>query len=925
MKKFMTTVLAVICCTLTVAAQEKPQVKVDVSITNRNNPDETLEPGYEWWKPAQGKQSDTFESAGLKFTFTAPEGVTPDYIVRTGWNKTYVQNADNKSKNGRLLYDGLSLDPNDNSVGASDYYGQLTLKIEGLPAGNHTLISYHNCWGNPEKTVCAPMTVKCNGQVVAENVVPSLGVAVAANATMATIPITVANDGDVVTIDFTTDADHPATAEAGKTEFKTPLINGFELNTVDVSKQAKEPYPASGDMHFDGDSKQVTLRWTAASDQVKEHRLYLSTNDESQLSLLATLSANQTTYDINDLYSMNTYYWRVDEVDSDGNVVEGQVWKFKPRQLAFPEAEGYGRYAQGGRGGTVYHVTSLSNENVPGTLKYGLLMQGPRYIVFDVSGIIEMDFGALFPTSHITIAGQTAPGKGICIKASNINIGSDVICRHMRFKRGLGVYGENTGNAMGMSGADHAIVDHCTAAWGTDETVSGRGAKNVSFQYSVISEALGIAGHKNYDDGTNHGFAATIDGKVGSYHHNLLVNCNGRNWSMGGGMDGENRAIGQMDIFNNVCYNWWGRTTDGGCHEVNFVNNYYKMGPDTRRKQLFTQQYENIGHIESTWQAYISGNIREEKNHSLTQDKYNDTYNYTLSNGAVDPNTRTDEYAYKTFVNEPFFPSYAIIHSAQDALKIVTSYSGATMPQRDEHHQRNIRETLEGSWTYKGSKSGIKGEIDTEADITEHAAGKGWEEYPEEHRAADWDSDEDGMPDWWEQCVGSNATVANHNDDADGDGWTMLDDYLDFVAHPYVIVKAGQTDTIDVKPFFSGFYGQNTNYGKETPTFTVDTESALFTPAVSGSVVSATAGSNNGAGYILVTVSDGETQFTQRIGIAVTDGTTGIQTISHDTFTDSQCYNLQGQRLSQPQRGEVYLMRATDRQGQQHTIKVFKR
>ena len=921
----MTTVLAVICCTLTVAAQEKPQVKVDVSITNRNNPDETLEPGYEWWKPAQGKQSDTFESAGLKFTFTAPEGVTPDYIVRTGWNKTYVQNADNKSKNGRLLYDGLSLDPNDNSVGASDYYGQLTLKIEGLPAGNHTLISYHNCWGNPEKTVCAPMTVKCNGQVVAENVVPSLGVAVAANATMATIPITVANDGDVVTIDFTTDADHPATAEAGKTEFKTPLINGFELNTVDVSKQAKEPYPASGDMHFDGDSKQVTLRWTAASDQVKEHRLYLSTNDESQLSLLATLSANQTTYDINDLYSMNTYYWRVDEVDSDGNVVEGQVWKFKPRQLAFPEAEGYGRYAQGGRGGTVYHVTSLSNENVPGTLKYGLLMQGPRYIVFDVSGIIEMDFGALFPTSHITIAGQTAPGKGICIKASNINIGSDVICRHMRFKRGLGVYGENTGNAMGMSGADHAIVDHCTAAWGTDETVSGRGAKNVSFQYSVISEALGIAGHKNYDDGTNHGFAATIDGKVGSYHHNLLVNCNGRNWSMGGGMDGENRAIGQMDIFNNVCYNWWGRTTDGGCHEVNFVNNYYKMGPDTRRKQLFTQQYENIGHIESTWQAYISGNIREEKNHSLTQDKYNDTYNYTLSNGAVDPNTRTDEYAYKTFVNEPFFPSYAIIHSAQDALKIVTSYSGATMPQRDEHHQRNIRETLEGSWTYKGSKSGIKGEIDTEADITEHAAGKGWEEYPEEHRAADWDSDEDGMPDWWEQCVGSNATVANHNDDADGDGWTMLDDYLDFVAHPYVIVKAGQTDTIDVKPFFSGFYGQNTNYGKETPTFTVDTESALFTPAVSGSVVSATAGSNNGAGYILVTVSDGETQFTQRIGIAVTDGTTGIQTISHDTFTDSQCYNLQGQRLSQPQRGEVYLMRATDRQGQQHTIKVFKR
>ena len=905
MKKLITTVI-VACCTLMVAAQEKPQVKVDVSITNRNNPDETLEPGYEWWKPSQGKQSDTFESAGLKFTFTAPEGVTPDYIVRTGWNKTYVQNGDNKSKNGRLLYDGLSLDPNDNSVGASDYYGQLTLKIEGLPAGNHTLISYHNCWGNPEKTVCAPMTVKCNGQVVAENIVPTLGVAVAANATMATIPITVANDGDVVTIDFTTDADHPATAEAGKTEFKTPLINGFELNTVDVSKQAKEPYPASGDMHFDGDSKQVTLRWTAASDQVKEHRLYLGTNDESQLSLLATLSANQTSYDINDLYSMNTYYWRVDEVDANGNVVEGQVWKFKPRQLAFPEAEGYGRYAQGGRGGTVYHVTSLSGGSEPGTLLYGLAeMDGPRYIVFDVSGIIELDFSSHFTKPYAYIAGQTAPGKGICIKASNINIGSDVICRHMRFKRGLGVYGENTGNAMGMSGADHAIVDHCTAAWGTDETVSGRGAKNISFQYSVISEALGIAGHKNYSDGTNHGYAATIDGRIGSWHHNLLVNCNGRNWSMGGGMDGENRAIGQMDIFNNVCYNWYGRTTDGGCHEVNFVNNYYKMGPDTKRKQLFTQQYENIGHIESKWQAYIAGNIREEKNHSLTEDKYNDTYNYTLSNGAVDPNTRTDEYQYNTFVNKPFFPSYATIHSAEDAMKIVTSYCGATMPQRDEHHQRNVRETLDGTWTYKGSKSGIKGEIDTEEDITEHAAGKGWEEYTEEHRAADWDTDEDGMPDWWEHCVGSNASVANQNDDPDGDGWTLLDDYLEFMAHPYLMIEPNGQDAIDLKPYFAGFFGQNGTI--VTPTFTCDTQTDNgVSISIDGTSMLVTVAGFTSPTILSypITVSDGITSFTQRFGVAVIGNTTGISEVRGKMEeVRGEVYNLQGQRLTRPQKG----------------------
>ena len=902
MKNFITTI-AMACCSLLVTAQEKPQFKVDLNINNRSEA-EVLEPGYTPWVVSQGK-TDTKEINGVTCTLTCPSGVTPEYILRPGWQKTYVQNAEYKAQNGRLTFDGISLDPNDNSVKANDFYGSFTLKLEGLPAGQHTLITYHNSWGNPDKNYCAPMTIKCNGTVVADNVVPTLGQAVTANVTIVTIPFTIIKAGESVEIEFSTSEDKSGTPESGKTEIKTPLCNGFELNTVNVSTQAKEPYPASGDMHFDADNKSVTLRWTPASDKVKEHRLYFAANDESQLSQLATLSANQTSYDITDLYSMNTYYWRVDEVDSEGNVVEGQVWKFKPRQLAFPEAEGYGRFAQGGRGGTVYHVTSLSNKNVPGTLKYGLLMQGPRYIVFDVSGIIEMDFGALFPTSHITIAGQTAPGKGICIKASNINIGSDIICRHMRFKRGLGVYGENTGNAMGMSGADHAIVDHCTAAWGTDETVSGRGAKNISFQYNVISEALGIAGHKNYDDGTNHGFAATIDGKVGSYHHNLLVNCNGRNWSMGGGMDGENRAIGQMDIFNNVCYNWWGRTTDGGCHEVNFVNNYYKMGPDTRRKELFTQQYENIGHIESKWQAYIAGNIREEKNHSLTQDKYNNTYNYTLSNGAVDPNTRTDEYAYKTFVNEPFFESFATIHTAKDAMKIVTSYSGATMPQRDEHHQRNIRETLEGTYTYVGSKSKIKGEIDTEADITEHAAGNGWEEYPEEHRATDWDTDQDGMPDWWEQCVGSNASDANQNDDPNGDGWTLLEDYLEFMAHPYLMIEPNGQGSIDLRQHFAGFFGQN---GKSVePTFTCDTQTDNgVSVSINGSTMTVTVAGFTSPTILSypITVSDGETTFTQRFGVAVTGGTTGINEVRSNTEeVRAVFYNLQGLRLAQPRKG----------------------
>ncbi len=574
-------------------------------------------------------------------------------------------------------------------------------------------------------------------------------------------------------------------------------------------------------------------------------------------------------------------------MDAAGKVNIGLVWYFKPRQLAFPGAEGYGRFAQGGRGGIVYHVTNLSGERIPGSFTYGLLdVEGPKTIVFDVSGIIDLGFQAIFTKPNTTIAGQTAPGKGICIKGSNINIGSDNICRHMRFKHGYG----DTGNAMGMSGADHAIVDHTTAAWGTDETVSGRGAKNISFQYSMIAEALGIADHKNYPTGTNHGYAATIDGKIGSWHHNLLVNCAGRNWSMGGGMDGNNKAIGQMDLFNNVVYNWHKRTTDGNCHEVNFVGNYYKMGPDTRHAILFTQNYENVGHEESTWRAYINGNIRENKNGTLTQDKKNDTYNVHLSNGDPGPD-------YESVVDAPFFPSYAKIHTAQEAFKIVTSEAGATMPVRDDHHVRVVKETVEGSYTYVGSRSGIKGEIDHEDDCG------GYEAYPEEKRADDYDTDQDGMPNWYEKLVGSNAAVADNNADPDRDGWTLLDDYLEFMAHPYVIVASGANASFDAAPWFKGF--------TKSPVYTVSSESNLFTAAVSGSVISINAGNASGIGVITMKVTDSEgTTHEKRLSVAVTGDASGIQVPWSEADIDvakREFFTLDGMQVSVLKQHEVYI------------------
>jgi hypothetical protein len=327
---------------------------------------------------------------------------------------------------------------------------------------------------------------------------------------------------------------------------------------------------------------------------------------------------------------------------------------------------------------------------------------------------------------------------------------------------------------------------------------------------------------------------------------------------------------------------------------VNFVNNYYKMGADTRKTILFTQDFEDAIAPDGIDQAYVNGNIRENKNHTQTQDAKNVTYNAT---GNI-PTT------YDYLLNAPLFPSYATIHSAKDAMKIVTSYAGATMPMRDEHHQRNIRETLDGTWTYKGSKSGIKGEIDTEEDITEHAAGKGWEEYPEEHRADDFDTDKDGMPDWWEQCVGSNASVANQNDDPDGDGWTLLEDYLEFMAHPYIMITPNGEGSIDLRQHFAGFYGQNGT--SVTPTYSLEAQSnGLYAPSIDGSTltVKATKPDTQSVGWFNVTVSDGETTFTQRFGIAITGGTTGIQNVNRETITNNRYYNLYGMKLSQPQKG----------------------
>lgn len=378
------------------------------------------------------------------------------------------------------------------------------------------------------------------------------------------------------------------------------------------------------------------------------------------------------------------------------------------RTLAFPGAEGYGRFALGGRGGRVIAVTNL-HDSGPGSLRAAVEATGPRTVVFEVSGLIRLESKLVVreANSFLTIAGQTAPGLGICI--SNYNLGMlgahDVIIRYIRVRPGN--TSGTTLDGMGLASADNAIIDHCSISWTLDEAFSSRGAKNITLQRTLISEALNAAGHKKYPPGTEHGYAASIGGDVGSFHHNLLAHCAGRNWSLAGGLDktkGHTYA-GRLDIRNNVVYNWKSRTTDGGAHEVNFVNNYYKPGPASKYFVALKAQY---GGFPGSQRYYVAGNVMPGH---FGADDQEMARTATTERGGKLP---TD---YSPWVDAPFFESHVRTQTAEDAYADVLANVGCNFPALDPHDQRILAEVRAGTTTYRGSTTGLPGLPDSQADV----------------------------------------------------------------------------------------------------------------------------------------------------------------------------------------------------------------
>ena len=456
-------------------------------------------------------------------------------------------------------------------------------------------------------------------------------------------------------------------------------------------------------------------------------------------------------------------------------------WSNSPTDLkqasipAFPGAEGGGMYSFGGRGvnylgvpveSKVYVVTSLADSGA-GTLREACEAGGPRVVVFNVSGEIKLKRPINIIAPYITIAGQTAPGDGIVVTGETMAVDThDVIIRFMRFRRGaLDV--AHRDDACGGNGIGNIIYDHCSASWGLDEVMSmyrhvyakhnGKQDKlptvNITIQDCIFAQGLDLY---------NHAFGATIGGHNSLFTRNLF-SCNiSRNPSIG--MDGD------FSLVNNVLFNWWNRSVDGGDHNslYNIINNYYKPGPITGYNinkaicyRILKPEHGRAKGTQDKWgKAYVNGNFVEGYP-EVSADNWN---------GGVQPAGIDDYDKIRSIfkVDAPFkYNAPKNIMTAQEAYDYVLANVGATLPKRDAVDEMIIRGVKSGKPEYSKkakpfsspySKRRLPADSYKMGIITNPQQVGGLPEYKGSPRV---DSDRDGMPDEWEKAHGLNPNDAS--------------------------------------------------------------------------------------------------------------------------------------------------------------------
>ncbi len=452
------------------------------------------------------------------------------------------------------------------------------------------------------------------------------------------------------------------------------------------------------------------------------------------------------------------------------------------RLTAFPGAEGFGRYTTGGRGGKVYHVTTLEDGDHKGTLRWANAQNGPKTIVFDISGTIFLKKPLRF-SPNTTVAGQSAPGDGICIADYPVMVSSNNIIRYLRFRLGNRQVAHHEGDGLGGSRCHDVIIDHCSISWSIDECLSVYGNTNFTVQWCIISQSLNKAGHQK----GAHGYGGNWGGSGASYHHNLLAHHTSRTPRLGPSPFTQEDE--RMDLRNNVIYNW----TENGCYggeamTVNIVNNYYKPGPGTPtdlrgmriaapniRTSQYTHHYSKKPNVwDKMWHVwgkyYVDGNINtmypEVTRHNWDYGVYNQI-NANANDGTYTAKTKDTIRLDRPMPFEP-----VTTHTAEKAYELVLAQAGASL-HRDILDDIIVRDVREGKATFTGEGCS-PGIINTQQDVS--IGNSPWPEL--KSKPSPRDSDGDGMPDKWETLQGFNPKDPSDGNAIRTDGYTNLEFYL---------------------------------------------------------------------------------------------------------------------------------------------------
>ena len=455
---------------------------------------------------------------------------------------------------------------------------------------------------------------------------------------------------------------------------------------------------------------------------------------------------------------------------------------------AFPGAEGFGRYVTGGRGGNVYHVTSLADDGSEGTLRWALGKSGVKTIVFDVSGTIHLQSSLDISIGNVTIAGQTAPGDGICVADYPVSIkANNVIVRYMRFRLGNNnvlINGADGWDGFGGFDQQDLMIDHCSVSWSIDECLSVLGNKNTTVQWCLVAQSLVNSGHSK----GAHGYGGNWGGSGASFHHNLIAHHGSRTPRLG--PRPTTQLDERMDMRNNVIYNFGGNGCYGGeGMNVNIVNNYYKPGPGSPtdkkgyriagigiRTNKYVNTYPAYAPALHLWgKYYVTGNYNS-KYPQLNQDNWTYGILNQIDASGCD-GTFTQETKDSIKLAEPIDYILTTTHSAADAYDRVLDFAGASL-HRDSFDELMVSDTRNGKATYTGSGLS-KGFVNSQDDNKPADADASWSAWPTlASKEAPKDTDGDGMPDEWELANALDPTNPNDGKTIGADGYSNLENYL---------------------------------------------------------------------------------------------------------------------------------------------------